>query len=1651
MERIEIPDYEEVIEFPDNVPVKEMDRFLSGHFPTKKAPGPIRGLSDMAESAMSGRFSDRSNTPQQPTIPDGLLDTATEAVRRALPRMESAAARAVIQATQAGSLVKPNMLSSIVDESAPMQRARELAAERPGMWAGEAGRREERLAEGSPNLLDIGIEGVKRVTGGIESAATDMAARYDLEGKRQHLEDTARMWEDTAQRVSASHRKPPALQGRQFHDEETGKLDWSMVNPLTEEGRLWFADAGASGLTQLAPYAASVVMKAPPAGLAAMGAQEAADVAREAEAVGTSPEDVMTQYLNAAAYVAASEGTFGIGNILRPFAGTRVIGPIAKAMGYAMKAGFETLQEMSEEMIFKLLPILNSMPSDDKQTVMDRIEAGKNAALDVMPEAALMGGGLTAAKAVTDPRAPTTVDDFVKEIEKREQAAGTTEILAETNVKADDMVDALLRGESIVTAPEEVSTDETKPLDDNQQALMNELTALEEAKAAQPKKTKKAKKKGMPVPTQTTMPAPTTEELATQFEIPVIEKKLDDLTTKMIAATGQNKVVLENKLAADIRVEDKRKAKVRKNKKKAGEPMELRDVQLVESTLSTLQSPADDIEVGSGIEDSEPSLQDTRNIIRNLRIDKDISGVERAGVIKALQKAGYNSAHIAVALHEELRSTQETVTTEQPQETTDSIEENPAATALMERTYGKKPTGEQKSILRNRLLQDGYTSEEVQEALGDVPATKQSRLKVDDSGNIDLHAGIDIVSLFKKKREEGKSTIVSGPEVMEEVAQVQRAGAHLQTLRTARSKLQEMAHRIPEEGQTPEQLAQSARINTALETVEEQIGQEEIQLHTADMSTLKQRAKNATAWIPGLLDVETYFNNINMPLVGKAVKLTSGRRDVIQLKTLDTNSNIRTVLTDMNKDSKIPYTEPMLAEDMQRTILLREMAPELVTAMRDGGGSVDIQGLIIKQDDITRLAPAIAELGKFFTDRQTEYGEYGSKVDYMERIKREFKKKKDINIDIDSINAIEDMQFVSLAFLIDYLAPPKKEHSASKWAGELLLDKKTIAARSKRTKIYNNLKLVGTNKRTTFSLYEVLTSKVPVPIEEVTMQSVLGSAGYRYGRDIAALAVIQAAIHDGAAVRKEKGKDAGRPEDYSDGKDVSVALDGYWVHNTLKDTMMHTMESFDEFSSFRKLMAITKMAAFTNPLWVAGNDFRQGAWTGAISPVQAGTSLVHTRGNPLKGNVAKAYDHVYNRTPEYYEALWWGMAAKPFAESFENFQSMFLNDDSGLTIAQKAKNKGLRGLYVGTSAKGVGEIAHGDILKGIQSIAGDNAIKGMYRTSWHTAWQMDKMFRMHTYLYLKSKGHSTENAAQMTAEYHGDYAAVPAGTRRMLNLMFFVPTFKIVMGKLILQSGRDLIKATAHVGKQASDKALGTDFKSEISDMTLQRAVGAIRMIGYVIAMDALMMGMGFRRDEIGRVYSRPEDGPDGRYDLTVNIPTPNVALRWIGKAWTSNTPWHFLQKNRWDVHPLYRVAYGLQQNKNMWGREIYSESDDGYTKALKMTTSAVETIAPFIAVRSMMDMYTGEAGQDKFDSDIDFLFSDLLKPVVNMYRKTPKELVLLRRMQRDRGAVKRDLKRLMREGQDNEEYVERSVERFLETFHRRQADTQKQLDDLNI
>jgi hypothetical protein len=375
------------------------------------------------------------------------------------------------------------------------------------------------------------------------------------------------------------------------------------------------------------------------------------------------------------------------------------------------------------------------------------------------------------------------------------------------------------------------------------------------------------------------------------------------------------------------------------------------------------------------------------------------------------------------------------------------------------------------------------------------------------------------------------------------------------------------------------------------------------------------------------------------------------------------------------------------------------------------------------------------------------------------------------------------------------------------------------------------------------------------------------------------------------------------------------------------------------------------MLRFYNPVFLPAYDIVQQFGL-------AGTQNLLVLGEAYRD----AFRSMKNKDAHYYAAASNGIFSTPFGVPFESVLQ------EARRMADLRNVTGVLGksiTYLEAAVLDVKDtLSQGGLLKGVFKGATLPLMASMH-ASWSIAWTLDNFVRMSTYHYMKTKGHTDRNAAQVAALAHGDYASVPAKTRRSLNKFFFTPTFKIAMAKA---HGR-MIKGTY-------DHFLGNIPKGTTQASLAKRA--AMAMFGFItvqMGFDLLMKSWGYDDEEWGRKYVKTIMTEEGPKELVVNWSTPiNLFTKYMYRAERLINPdpaerdplSKFAGEFLYEFHPLYQTAYRLFGTKKRFdGMPIYNEFDDREVQirdTLKwlvmeemfpITNSIAEQVSPKSSTRS--------------------------------------------------------------------------------------------------
>ena len=114
-----------------------------------------------------------------------------------------------------------------------------------------------------------------------------------------------------------------------------------------------------------------------------------------------------------------------------------------------------------------------------------------------------------------------------------------------------------------------------------------------------------------------------------------------------------------------------------------------------------------------------------------------------------------------------------------------------------------------------------------------------------------------------------------------------------------------------------------------------------------------------------------------------------------------------------------------------------------------------------------------------------------------------------------------------------------------------------------------------------------------------------------------------------------------------------------------------------------------------------------------------------------------------------------------------------------------------------------------------------------------------------------------------------------------------------------------------------------------------ENRMSVIRLLAVLGAWDMLMLTLGYDRDEWGRIYVRTVDTPEGPKESTITWSGPhNLFLKYMYRAQSAmgpavdNSVAAFFRANKWELHPLYRVALEIKDNRKPNGETVVGTFD---------------------------------------------------------------------------------------------------------------------------
>jgi hypothetical protein len=798
------------------------------------------------------------------------------------------------------------------------------------------------------------------------------------------------------------------------------------------------------------------------------------------------------------------------------------------------------------------------------------------------------------------------------------------------------------------------------------------------------------------------------------------------------------------------------------------------------------------------------------------------------------------------------------------------------------------------------------------------------------------------------------------------------------------------------------------------------------------------KASEGLRWGYNFLDVESRFKGW-ADEVGTVVKTYYSKRSAHQLNAMrDAQRVIRANKSIFKRagfsyDNQASFDVVMTAEDPEYLDMHR---PDTDTAYKDA---------VYKSSVL---------LNDYFEAKEKRYKEAGIHFNFQERMRNDAVERlgqvapgtPEAQAIIEEITELDRIEFVHIPIgvlqtSLNHLKRKTREGSKERKTIDGLFN---LAVEKKRTTTLGRMFRRAASKESKEA--GTLSNQQKLMIELLDPSSVIMNYGNRFGKDMAKIDIRDTMVE--AGIMKKIERNAKIPATWIKYNDKSHGvLRGYAIDPRAHEGLLATFAVEQGRTKYDKLINLTKMTAFFNPLFLPFYD--------TIQSLMTGTHVRH----PIRSipNLARAFYHTFTMSDEYLEAMELGLFSKPFDFPFEKFRTSM--DD----ILKGTSSKYYKGndLVDGAARYAL------TLWRQTKSIKSGSAIGAAYKLSWDTAWKLDETIRMWTYLQMQNqklwpmlKGKELKAgkigkaaAAQTAARFHGDYASVPAKTRKWMNRFFFTPTFKFAMTKLYVDMLASLWRYPIAVieGKNAS-----------VKDQQRMFAFGLMSTAAFTIGVDAVMRGMGFEPDDdegygfinYGRKYKRNINTRfDGPMEFIISIPTPANILQRYAQRYAKarmriehgyNPFMEMLKIAKYDLHPLYQNVWSSLEGYKPDGSKIYHQSESEGMKWLKAgahtLTGAIQMGKP-MEDAWMPDRLTPKGKQEarkqiaKLNKVMAYAIDNPAQlTIMSAHVRTPKMRRLVQDMRRLGREFNKDQKQhIMSTGRYNKEWLQNALNTYNE------------------
>jgi hypothetical protein len=449
-----------------------------------------------------------------------------------------------------------------------------------------------------------------------------------------------------------------------------------------------------------------------------------------------------------------------------------------------------------------------------------------------------------------------------------------------------------------------------------------------------------------------------------------------------------------------------------------------------------------------------------------------------------------------------------------------------------------------------------------------------------------------------------------------------------------------------------------------------------------------------------------------------------------------------------------------------------------------------------------------------------------------------------------------------------------------------------------------------------------------------------------------------------------------------------------WIRSDVKITLDHVLASDVGKDAWSRWMNMYKMMQFYNPIFLPMYDAVQSvALAGAIG-VKTSPSAI-----------AKAFKSAMNHDEIWDIAAREGLFSKPFAPQF-------VKDLQRARKQAQIQGRGYRGTLENYLHFEIEQIVkmynQGQPGRAaVRSMA--MLIKPIMEISWNTAWTLDNAIRLYTFNFLKGQGLSDRDAAQTAALAHGDYAGVPARTRRQLNRLFFTPTFKVAMARAHYELASGILE-----GVKTKDFKRGSRGRQSLR--------AALAFIAFNLGVNMLFRSLGYEPDDRDpyRRYSREITIGGKTQQHVINFSHPaNLLSKYGAGIWNvifqdpaADNAWlDFAKRFRYDIIPFAQDMVNLLDNRRPDGSQIYNTSDTFFKQNLDKGAYAILNMVPIINDSISLASGTLSKGRRESQEHLGKLSHFLINTIAFTYVKGNKGEEVQRKLTNMKRNLARELK----------------------------------------